>query len=398
MSVPFLLAAALVLLSVPVLCACGYLFALTLLSRRLPLPQGGAPTTRFDVLVPAHDEAAGIARTVQNLQALDYPADLFRVRVIADNCTDDTAACARAAGAQVLERRDAQRRGKGYALAHAFERSLADGFADAVVVVDADTLASPNLLRAFDARVRAGAQAAQAEYGVANPDESWRTRLMTVAFALFHQVRSRGRERLGLSCGLRGNGMCFTTSLLRAQPHRAFSMVEDVEYGLQLGRAGIRVHFAHEARALGEMVSDEQASRSQRQRWEHGRKLLVREVAPVVFAEGVRQRSPLLVDLALDLLVPPLAQLGGVVLLGGLLSTVMALAGQPWTLVPWLACGLMLTFYVARGWQLSGVGLGGLTALARAPGYLLWKLAVAARGGPRRDEWVRTARKGEVAR
>ncbi|HNO40215.1 MAG TPA: glycosyltransferase family 2 protein, partial [Marmoricola sp.] len=107
----------------------------------------------------------------------------------------------------------------GYALAHAFEWSLADGFADACCVVDADTLVSKNLLSAYAARLATGATAMQAHYGVSNPNASWRTRLMRIALAMFHQVRSTARERLQVSCGLRGNGMCFSSKLLKAVPH-----------------------------------------------------------------------------------------------------------------------------------------------------------------------------------
>ena len=92
----------------------------------------------------------------------------FRVLVVADNCTDSTAALARAAGAEVLERDDTERRGKGYALDFAFHASQAHGWADAVVVVDADTEVSANLLEAFAARIENGAKAIQAHYGVLN--------------------------------------------------------------------------------------------------------------------------------------------------------------------------------------------------------------------------------------
>ena len=141
----------------------------------------------------------------------------------------------------MLVRTDAARRGKGHALAFAFERCLADGFCDAVVVIDADTVVSKNLLSAFAARLARGASALQAEYGVRNPGSSWRTRLMTIALAAFHGVRSVARERLGVSCGLRGNGMAFSKALLLTNSPRAFSIVEDLEYGIQLGlrrRAG----------------------------------------------------------------------------------------------------------------------------------------------------------------
>ena len=115
------------LLALPVLLAVGYLLALTLLSARRAAPARAAPRLRFDIVVPAHDEEAGIQRTVHNLSELDYPAHLRRVLVVADNCRDATAERAREAGATVLVRTDAQRRGKGYALQYAFEHSLAEG-------------------------------------------------------------------------------------------------------------------------------------------------------------------------------------------------------------------------------------------------------------------------------
>src|SRR4029078_53726 len=92
-----------------------------------------------------------------------------------------------------------------------------------------------NLLSAFAARFEAGAAAVQAEYGVRNALLSWRTRLMTIALAPFHGARSLARERLGLSCGLRGNGMGFSRAILRAHPYNAFSIVEELEDCLALG-------------------------------------------------------------------------------------------------------------------------------------------------------------------
>src|SRR4051812_33412110 len=131
-------------LGVPALLAAGYLLIATLLSERLPVPAADSSERRFSIIVPAHNESAGIAETVRSLLAIDYPTALFDVLVVADNCEDDTANRARGAGAQVLERQDTTARGKGYALHYAFERLPAA--VDAVVVVDADTLVSHNLL------------------------------------------------------------------------------------------------------------------------------------------------------------------------------------------------------------------------------------------------------------
>jgi hypothetical protein len=318
--------------------------------------------------------------------------------VVADNCTDATAARARDAGATVLVRADDRRRGKGYALAHAFAWGLADGFADALVVVDADTVVSADLLCAFAARLDAGADAVQGRYAVRNPDATWRTRLMTIAFALFHDVRSLGRERLSLSSGLRGNGMCFAASLLRTVPHDAFSVVEDVEYGIRLGLAGHRVWYADEAIVRGEMVSTEEASRSQRRRWEGGRLRIARVHAGALAGAAIVRRDPILADLLVDLLVPPLSLLGAAAGTG-LVASLAARWAMGAPMVAPSAWGLavaLLAAYVLRGWGLSGTGLGGALALLRAPLFVAWKVRLALARRPHDpDAWVRTRRERE---
>jgi 1,2-diacylglycerol 3-beta-glucosyltransferase len=391
--------AVLALVALPVVGASGYLFLLTLRSRRPVPPLYGSPRTFFHIVVPAHDEAAGIAQTVASLLAIDYPRDLFEVVVVADNCKDDTAARAKVAGARVLERFDDQRRGKGYALAHAFEDAIVDGKADAVVVVDADTVVSPNLLSAFDARLQAGASAVQADYAVRNPDEGWRTCLMAIAFGMFHVVRSAGRESLGLSCGLRGNGMCFTTDLLEQVPHDAFSVVEDLEYGIRLGERGHRVHYAGEAHVYGEMVSSEKASRSQRERWEGGRLQMAKQHALPLLRRAIRERNPMLADLAIDVLVPPLSVLVAATGVGVAASAALAaVTRRPnLALLAFGASSVFLLTYAARGWEVSGTGARGLASLGYAPFYMAWKSTLRFRR-PRKapDEWVRTTRRSEA--
>ena len=379
--------------ALPVLAASFYLLLLALLARRTRSPLSSSSSRRFDIVVPAHNEETEIAQTVASLLAIEYPRDKFRVRVVADNCSDRTAEIATAAGAEVLVRHDAEHRGKGHALAFAFQRCLADGFADAVVVVDADTLVSKNLLSAFDARFARGASALQADYGVRNPGSSWRTRLMTIALAAFHGVRSVARERLGVSCGLRGNGMAFSRALLQTQPPGAFSIVEDLEYGIQLGYAGVRVEYVQDAHVFGYMAVSENASRAQRRRWERGRQALVREHVPALLKQAFSRRDGTLLDLALDLMVPPLGQLLVVTVLGLSLSLVAMLWGGVVAPVLWGAALLFIVVHVLTGWAHSGVGLIGLRDLLWAPAYVVWKMTLRfSDKGKRPEEWVRTTR------
>jgi cellulose synthase/poly-beta-1,6-N-acetylglucosamine synthase-like glycosyltransferase len=313
--------------------------------------------------------------------------------VVADNCDDATASVALACGATVLERVNDDLRGKGYALEFGFRASLAQDWASAVVVVDADTEVSANLLEAFAARLQEGAKAVQAHYRVLNSWNSWRTRLMTVAFTCFHRVRSRARERLRVSSGIRGNGWCVTHAALAMVPYRAFSLVEDIEFGIDLGLAGVRVHYADGAWVAALMVSGEKAAAVQRQRWEHGRFKLIRSKVPQLLLQSTRHADRVCLDLAFDLLVLPLSYL---VLMLALFTCVTALATAFLAhLEAWLwvasACFLCVSVYVIRGWRLSGIGLLGVADLMHVPSFILWKLLVRLRAHDS-AEWVRTKR------
>src|SRR5713226_6983933 len=175
--------------------------------RRMPR----ADPSRLAVLVPAHNEAELIGRCVRSLLGQSYPRLSYRVIVIADNCRDQTAVEARAAGAEVMVRDEPTARGKGQALRWAMDRILAGSTPpDALVVVDADSLAHPELLWELEAERAAGAEVVQAEYLIADENGSTQSELVALAFLLFHRVRLGGRRALGLPANLVGNGMLLT--------------------------------------------------------------------------------------------------------------------------------------------------------------------------------------------
>jgi cellulose synthase/poly-beta-1,6-N-acetylglucosamine synthase-like glycosyltransferase len=254
---------------------------------------------------------------------------------------------------------------------------------------------SSNLLAEFSTQLAAGQKAMQAEYGVRNGNASWRTRLMVIAFSLFHTVRSLGREALGLSCGLRGNGMCFSIPLLRTVQPRAFSIVEDIEYGILLATAGVRVAYVHAAKVLGDMPSTGGAARSQRERWESGRWQLARRYLPSLLRTAVRRRDPVALDLAVDLLVPPLTWLAMATVIGALAAVAGVIRFDlPGSVVfPWVLSLSALGLYVARGIHLAGGGARAYADLLLVPVYAAWKLTLVGQSARRdRNEWVRTAR------
>src|SRR5947209_5415876 len=288
----------------------GYLLLLTLAALittpRRPLV--GAARTRFAILIPAHDEQQLIGRLLDSLARLDYPAERVSVHVVADNCSDQTAAIARSYRVSVHERFDDEQRAKGFALRWLLRRlAFLELRYDAYVVLDADSVVDPSFLRALDARLSSGSQVIQAYYSVLNAAESPLASLRYSALAALHYLRPLGRARLGLSCGLKGNGMCFAAAVLDRFGWSWFTLAEDVEFHLALVRGGLRVDFAPEARVLADMPVTLAQAVSQNERWERGRLLLARKQVAALLLDGCRRRSALRIDAALEQVIPPLS-------------------------------------------------------------------------------------------
>ncbi len=183
---------------VPATVAClGYLVpTLTGLRRRRAVPR--APTHTFTVLVPAHDEEHTLPATLRSLGHLDFPPEMVRVCVVADNCTDVTAEIARATGAECVERHDPAKKGKGYALAFGLERVLRDA-ADVVLILDADCELNADALRALDATFASGADAVQAAVRSRNADDGPAGFVAAVG-AAFDAATAAGWDALGARC------------------------------------------------------------------------------------------------------------------------------------------------------------------------------------------------------
>lgn len=362
-------------------------------ARRITEP----PTTRFVILIPAHNEAAVIAKLLTSLRQLDYPARLFTPLVIADNCTDATAAIVRAVGVRVLERTSETERAKGYALLYALEQLAAAGEVyDAYVVVDADTVFAPAFLREMDAALRRGALVAQGQYRVLNAGEGWAAGLRAVAFALINHVRPLGRSLFGLSAGLKGNGMVFSRAVIERFGWAAYGLTEDAEYHVTLIKAGIRAAYVPRAIVAAEMPANMRQSGSQQERWERGRIELARAHGLGMLGGFLRTGDLARLDVAVESLTPPLSLLAA--------GVIFALAGAAilrWELGLWVALGLLgaLVLHVAVGIALGRLPFRVVLSLLAAPFYIVWKsllflgaLVARSAGG-----WVRTPRNDEQA-
>jgi 1,2-diacylglycerol 3-beta-glucosyltransferase len=355
---------------------------------------------RIAVVIPAHNEETAIQRTVLSALACDYPRQQFDVVVIADNCTDHTEAIARMAGAAVLVRTNPILRGKGCALAWAFDRLLARKPPyDAFVVVDADSTLSRNFLLVMNDYLEQGANVLQASDLVEPYQAAWNTLVTRIGFALYNVARPLGRMAIGCSAGLRGNGMCFSRGILQDVPWRAYSLNEDLEYGLILLLNGVSVTFAPEASVHAVMPHNPRHAESQRARWEGGRYEIIRKYTTPLFRQAVTARQWKYFDALVDLVTPPFVNMMA------LMCLLFAVCFGIWLFEIHDTSGFFKWYIVVFGLAAIHVFAGLKAANAdrsmyRAafyiPQYIVWKLNFylkLARSGLTK-EWVRTTREG----
>lgn len=386
-------AAATLVLLVPILTLA--LEVIASVASRERQPASGAARPRLAVVVPAHDEAALIGGTVRAILPQLLASD--RLIVVADNCSDETAAVASAAGARVIVRNDTARRGKGYALDFGI-RHLSDDPPDVVLIVDADCRVGESCIDRLARTCAATQRPVQALYLMHAPAGAGLTgRIAEFAWILKNRVRPTGLGRLGLPCQLMGTGMAFPWRCIARADLASGHIVEDLKLGLELARDGSPAVFCPQALVTSDFPSSAAGMKSQRTRWEHGYLgVLLRDAPPLIRQALAKGNLPLLA-LGLDLCVPPIALL---VLLASAVwlaaALVYALAGPVGPLLTASAGLALLACCVLIGWARFARGVISAKSLAFAPVYALAKIPLYARFlVARQIDWVRSKRDHE---
>jgi cellulose synthase/poly-beta-1,6-N-acetylglucosamine synthase-like glycosyltransferase len=362
------------------------------------LARGEAPSTpqrrgTVAVLIPAHDEAKGILATLNDIKPQLRPTD--RLLVVADNCTDDTAAIAASGGAEVTVRSDPSKIGKGYALDWGINH-LASNPPDIVIMIDADCRPAERVVDRLASLCEQRQRPVQSLYLMASSEGSKiNHQVAEFAWRIKNWVRPLGLKALGLPCQLMGSGMAFPWTIIRSVDLSSGLIVEDLKLGLDLARAGYAPLFCPSAVIISDFPSSAEGSMGQRKRWEHGQVGLIRTIAIPRLVQAIGRRDLNLATLVLDLLVPPLSLLlimistvamgTGLTILVGLTATAFAIS---------LSCLVAVTFAVIFAWIMRGRDVLPPKSLALVPSYLVTKfrLYVAAALGERMSLWVRADR------
>jgi len=357
-------------------------------------PQANEPTTRFLVFVPAHNEEAGIVPTLDSIRGQLYPHDLCRVVVIADNCRDRTAAVVRREGFECWERNVPEVPGKGQALCWALDRANELVF-DAAVFVDADSTLEPGALGTLDRELKTGAHALQLFYEFEPSDRGWFSLLAVASHRAAGRLFWGPRQRLGLFVSLQGTGFCLRRDVLGQVPWKAYSIVEDVEYSLNLLLRGIRVDFVPSVKVTSRLSRSAFEATPQRLRWASGTLQVILRYVPRLLIAALRERDFCLAEAALALSLSSRM----VLLYAGLLALATSfLAATFWqALLIWVmvaSAGVLqftYLFCVLRTVSDEGSVWRGVVFLPLYLGWMLWVHCLAALG-IRRKAWTRASR------
>src|SRR5215207_1624341 len=376
----------------------GYLFVLALGATRSasrPDARNRTPSTRFMIVIPAHDEASVIKATVMRLLAVEYPINLFSIHIISDHCSDTTAEVARQAGAVVHERNEGPRTGYGAALSWLFQRILKKEHCDAVVIFDADTRVDPEFLSVMNWRLSQGDQVVQGQHIIRNPGQGWFPALTWAMFLIDNRFQNLGRSNLGWSAKNMGDSICFRVDVL-LQMGWGEGLTEDYHLRHKLLLNDIRIAYEPAAIGYGEAPITWERARAQRARWLRGTHDSSKQYVKHLIIEGLKQHNLAMLDGAFQARFPSYSTLS---LLSLSLLMIQVSINYfikhifPLPLVgSWTAIVITLLIYPWVGLALERAPLRAYIAILVGPYFILWRtwLALTSRFGRKQVTWIRT--------
>ncbi|RMF46108.1 MAG: glycosyltransferase [Anaerolineae bacterium] len=357
-------------------------------------PAMSFPKTHFAILIPAHNEASVIADTVHHLQRLDYPAHLYQIHVVADHCTDGTAVLARAAGAQVHERRSGPRTGKGAALSWLLQRVLSNPEIQAVVIFDADTRVHPDFLQVMDAHMQRGAAVVQGQHIIRNPQDGWFPALTWAMFLVDNIYQNQGRVNLGFSAKHMGDSICFRADVLR---HSGWGegLTEDYQLRQRLLLQNIRIAYEPRAAGYGEAPATWHTAQRQRARWLRGTRDASRQSAHLLLHHGLQKRNPAMLEGGLQAYLPSYSTLTVLALVFfGVQAMTLAFWGvpNPKLVLVWGSLAVALFLYPFWGLWRVRAPLKAYLVILTGPVFIAWRtwLAMRVRWQRTAVPWIRT--------
>ena len=240
---------------------------------------------KYGICIAARNESTVIGNLLDSIKKQDYPSEKYKIFVVADNCTDDTAKIARKHGAMVYERFDDVHKTKGFALQYLFENISKDYGIESFegyFIFDADNLLKKNYLSKMNDAFDEGSKIITSYRNTKNFDENW----VASTYAL-HWIRSirmnhRARSVLHLATNIQGTGFLFANEIVR-NGWKYTSLTEDRALTADAVAQGYEITYQDEAEFYDEQPTSLRIALRQRLRWSKGHLQAFIETGPYLF-------------------------------------------------------------------------------------------------------------------
>jgi cellulose synthase/poly-beta-1,6-N-acetylglucosamine synthase-like glycosyltransferase len=383
-----------VLIGVGVAAPAAVLLAEILASIKGPrLPERATDRPSVAVLVPAHNEALSIERTLASIKGQLQPED--RLVVVADNCDDETADLASRAGAEVTVRAHAARVGKGFALAAGVDYLSRSSPCAVLIIIDADCEISSGALSELGRACIAANRPAQALYLMGSgisPDPLHR--IAEFAWRVKNDVRPTGLSRLRMPCQLSGSGMAFPWALVDRVSFATGHITEDLLLSVQMTLSGYPALFCPSAVITSQFPVSRVGRDHQRRRWIHGQISVAQQYVPALLWRAITRRDFAALAIGADLAILPIVLQAFVVLTCLLFAVIWFAATGAWaTLAAGTVASICFGAALLAAWLVRGRDLIGAAELKSVPNYAIRVAAIlAAFFGGVRSGWNRANR------
>ena len=350
--------------------------------------------SKFDILIPAHNEEDIIKETITHL--LEEGIEAESVLLVADNCSDNTSVIAKALGVRVIERYSDTEKGKSFALEFGFQHLLNVSSADVTVILDADCRITKTDLCRIANKALNTSRPVQAVYKMELDDDvGTKQRIQAFAWITKNLARPLAAHRLKIPVTLTGTGMAFPNSQLRQVNIASNSIVEDMKLGIDLTLLGYAPVLSPNSIVSSTFAQNQEASESQKKRWEHGHLLMILKEVPKLLLLSIGKLNLSYFLLALDILVPPLALLciTSVVLIA--LQILLCVFYGSWdVLIYFTGVFSLFIFSVLLAWFKYGRTYVSILDLVSIPFYIAKKMSIYTSfiANPEKS-WVKTSRK-----
>jgi len=247
-------------------------YLLWMIIKRKRVTESDSPFHKMAIVISARNEEGVIGSLLESINNQNYPNEYYKVFVVADNCTDQTAMVARSRGAAVFERKDSRLKGKGYALDYLFQKLLPkDDGVEAYLVIDADNILDRNYLREINKTFDAGYRIVTGYRNSKNYGSNWISAGHALWFIRESKYLNHARMILNTSCTVSGTGFLVKRDILKKNGGWKYHLLtEDIEFSVDQILKGETIGYCPDAVLYDEQPVLWSQSWNQRSRWSKG--------------------------------------------------------------------------------------------------------------------------------